>query len=143
MTTDAMTALEARMIAIDDERDRLEAEDNKLKSERAALEEQLIKQWQEAGKQRVRLNGRTLYLRRDLYVSAEKDAAGEARTQEVIAALDALELDEFVSETYSASRLAAWVREQPVDPKTLLPVLPTPLVGILKVSEKFSLRNTK
>ncbi len=70
------------------------------------LDESLTKQFLEDGIQSTRIDGRTVYLHRDLFASA-KDGDKES----VVTALKACNLGQYVKEDYNANSLKAYVRE--------------------------------
>lgn len=78
------------------------AKDELQRAEQAALDA-----FERAGIQSIKLDGRTTYLRRDLYASTRKGAK-----EALIAALRHHELADLVGETVSGQSLSAYVRER-------------------------------
>jgi hypothetical protein len=77
-----------------------------IESRLGELDESLTRQFIEDGIQSTRIDGRTVYLHRDLFASA-KDGDKEA----VVVALKACNLGQYVKEDYNANSLKAYVRE--------------------------------
>ncbi len=100
------TAELKEFVALEDEEDALKATLKVIGTRLAELSESLTQQFVQDGIQSTRIDGRTVYLRRDIYASA-KDGNKEA----VVAALKACNLGQYVKEDYNANSLKAYVRE--------------------------------
>jgi len=127
--------------------------DSELKSIAARiddLEQALVPQFLADGVASMKVGGRTVYLAQDIHASPLNDRA------EVVAALKASELGQYVSENYNTQSLKALVREVAEEVRLrcqqqdrlfteeeVRTALPSPLGGALKVSFVHSLRSRK
>jgi len=127
--------------------------DSELKSIAARLEDleqALVPQFLHDGVASMRVDGRTVYLARDIYAGPLNDRS------EVIAALKASELGQYVSENYNTQSLKAFVREVAEEVRLrceqeerlftedeVRAALPAPLGDTLKISFVYSLRSRK
>jgi hypothetical protein len=100
------TAELKEFVALEDEKADIKARLRAIESRLGELDESLTKQFLDDGIQSTRIDGRTVYLHRDIYASA-KDGDKEA----VVAALKACDLGQYVKEDYNANSLKAYVRE--------------------------------
>jgi len=139
------TAKLARFVEIEKARRELETRLEELKAERATLEEELLRQFQESGIDSMRVDGMTVYLKREIWAGA-KDGDYERACR----ALREAGLDQYVQERFNTQSLSAYVREQArlladdtAGPDEILAVLPEPLRDAISVTEKFSLRTRK
>lgn len=131
MQTNAALGLAGQMVELDAEIKEAEMLVASIKARRQVVEEQLLEQFAETGTSSVRVNGRTVSMRRDLYskiLDAERlnDALREAG------------FGDLVEEKVNSMRLAALVRE--IDRGDI--EQPEALVGVVDKSEKFSIRVT-
>lgn len=131
MELNAALGLAGQMVEIDAEIEEAEALVASIKARRQVVEEQLLEQFAETGTSSVRVNGRTVSMRRDLYskiLDADRlnDALREAG------------FGDLVEEKVNSMRLAALVRE--IDRGDI--EQPEALVGVVDKSEKFSIRVT-
>lgn len=111
-----------------------EAEAKAYKDEANAIEQQLVEMFTDAGMQNINVDGKTIYLHRSTYA-----ARGEGvEAEDVKAALRAAGAGDLVTETVNANTLSAYVREL-LDGDDA-PGLPEPLVGVLDLGERFSVR---
>jgi len=114
------------------------------------LEQALVPQFLEDGVASMKVDGRTVYIARDIHATPVNDRA------EVIAALKRSELGQYVSENYNTQSLKAFVREVAEDVRLrceqqdrffteeeVRAALPEPLGRVLKVSFVHSLRSRK
>jgi predicted nuclease with TOPRIM domain len=100
------TAELKEFVALEGEKSDLKTRLKAIESRLGELDESLTKQFIEDGIQSTRIDGRTVYLHRDIYASA-KDGDKEA----VIVALKECDLSQYVREDYNANLLKAFVRE--------------------------------
>jgi len=131
MELNAALGLAGQMVEIDAEIKEAEALVASIKARRQIVEEQLLEQFAETGTSSVRVNGRTVSMRRDLYskiLDAERlnDALREAG------------FGDLVEEKVNSMRLAALVRE--IDRGDI--ECPAELAEVVTASEKFSIRVT-
>ncbi len=114
------------------------------------LEQALIPQFLNDGVNSLRIDGRLVYLAQEIYAGPLNDRG------EVIAALKASELGQYVSENYNTQSLRAFVREVAEDVRlrceqeerlfseeAVRAALPAPLGAALKISFVHSLRSRK
>ncbi|HLI82678.1 MAG TPA: hypothetical protein VKV17_02105 [Bryobacteraceae bacterium] len=114
------------------------------------LEQALVPQFLNDGVNSMRIDGRQIYLAQEIYAGPLNDRA------EVIAALKASELGQYISENYNTQSLKAFVREVAEEARLrceqeqrlfteedVRAALPTPLSGTLKISFVHSLRSRK
>jgi len=124
-------------IRLTTERRALKDKDDELKTLIAAVEEQLLSQFQQDGVQRMTCDGHTVHLRRELWASAGGDTPG------LVAALKAAGLGDLCTETVQAQRLSAWVREfdpqKCLAPEAIVNQLPEEVRPAITVSEVFKL----
>jgi len=127
--------------------------DSELKSIAARiddLEQALVPQFLADGVASMKVDGRTVYIAQDIHASPLNDRA------EVIAALKASELAQYVSENYNTQSLRAFVREVAEEARLrcqqqnrlfteeeVRTALPKPLGDALKISFVHSLRSRK
>lgn len=120
-----MDTIEAarRVVALDNRKAELESELDEVKAERARLQEQLIDQMAEKGLQSLNADGRTVYIRREIWASAQ----------------DVSELSEFpataafVKPSVNGQTLSAYVRELPRDDEDN-PIVPEEIKDAVRVS---------
>ena len=114
------------------------------------LEQALVPQFLNDGVASMKVDGRTVYLAQDIYAGPLNDRS------EVIAALKASELGQYVSENYNPQSLKAFVREVAEEVRlrcqqeerlfteeAVRAALPAPLGNTLKISFVHSLRSRK
>lgn len=127
--------LALELIALRDKKDRLDQELKEVVAEMDVVKEPLLKQLQETGVQNVKAGGKTVYLHRQIWAGI-----GEGVTKEqVIEALEAAGLENYIYQTFNSQTLSAWVREQKEGPDGL-PVMPPELAGKLIPREIFEVR---
>lgn len=131
MELNAALGLAGQMVELDAEIKEAERLVESIKARRQVVEEQLLEQFAETGTSSVRVNGRTVSMRRDLYskiLDAERlnDALREAG------------FGDLVEEKVNSQRLSALVRE--IDRGDI--EQPEALVGVVDKSERFSIRVT-
>ena len=128
----------------------LDAELKATKQKLDDLEQVLVPQFIDDGVQRMTVDNRTVSLAQDIYASPPSERA------DVVAALKASELGQYVAENYNTNSLTAFVREvardvailaeregRPYGEDEVLQALPKPLGTALKVSFVHSLRSRK
>ena len=123
-----------RFVALEERRKQLEDEVDGIKAEAAELESALMPQFEQAGIERVSIDGRTVYIERKLWAKA-KDGDKPA----VCKALKRCRLGDYVEETFNTNSLSAYVRELDREGKPLSPAL----AAVLDVSEVFKLRTRR
>jgi hypothetical protein len=114
------------------------------------LEQALVPQFLNDGVASMKVDGRAVYLAQDIYAGPLNDRG------EVIAALKASELGQYVSENYNTQSLKAFVREVAEEVRLrcqqeerlfteeeVRAALPAPLGSTLKISFVHSLRSRK
>jgi hypothetical protein len=98
----------ARLAEIDTRLGELDDEVERLKKERAPLEANILEEWIDRGIQNSRINGRTVFIRRD-FVCGKRAGTD---TDQVCRILKDEGLGRLVAEGYNANSLKAWVKEQ-------------------------------
>lgn len=147
MNTDDIRSMQA----IDGQIDTLEASIADLKKRREKVHETIINSFEREGVQNIRVDGRTFYLRRDVWARAKRGQ--NDRLLEVLRRDD--DTAPLVKSSASASSLAAYVRERiaehdddptlstmPAKKRAAL-VLPPALLAVLEVDETYSIRSQK
>lgn len=137
-------------VCLENRKKDLDAELKATKQKLDDLEQVLVPQFIDDGVQRMTVDNRTVSLAQDIYASPLGDRA------EVVAALKASELGQYVAENYNTNSLTAFVREvardvavaagregRPYGEAEVLGALPQPLGNALKVSFVHSLRSRK
>lgn len=138
------TAELKEFVALEKEKATLKARLKAIDSRLTELDESIAAQFVSDGVQSMRIDGRTVYLHRDIYASA-KDGARDA----VVAALRDCDLGQYVKEDYNANSLTAYVREMVreaeeqarLDNRVIddpAEALPAGLAATLKISTVFS-----
>jgi len=123
-----------RFVALEERRRQLEEEIDQLKAEAVELEQALMPQFEQAGIERVSIDGRTVYVERKLWASAKN-----GDKQALCKALKRARLSQFVQETFNSQSLSALVREWDRDGRPM----PPSLREVLEVSEVFKLRTRR
>lgn len=111
-----------------------EAEAKAIKQEADILEAELIEAFTEAGLQNISLDGKTVFLHRSTFAQRKEGITAD----DVKAALRAAGAADLIGETVNANTLSAYVREFVDDDDNL--ALPEPLVDVLDLGERFSIR---
>lgn len=111
-----------------------EAEAKAYKDEANAIEAQLVEMFTDAGMQNISVDGKTIYLHRSTFAQRAEGVDSE----DVKAALRAAGAGDLVTTTVNANTLNAYVREL-LDGDDA-PGLPEPLVDVLELGERFSVR---
>ena len=137
-------------VCLENRKKELDAEQKQVKQQLDDLEEALVPQFIQDGIQKMTVDGRTVSLVHDIYASPLKER------EDVVAALKASELGQYVAENYNTNSLTAFVREvardvailaeregRPYGEDEVLQALPKPLGSALKVSFVHSLRSRK
>jgi hypothetical protein len=112
-----------------------EAEAGAIKTQADELEVKLIEAFSEEGLQNTKIEGQTIYLRRDLF--AQRKPGVEA--EELEAALVKAGLEHFIKPTVSMQSLSAYLRDLDKAEEDL----PDELAAVVQGFEKFSVRVTK
>lgn len=112
-----------------------DAEAKAIKEQADALEAKLIEAFAEEGIQNVKVDGQTIYLRRDLF--AQKRPGTEASDLE--GALVKAGLDHFIKASVNMQSLSAYLR----DLDKTETELPDELAVVIQPFERFSVRVTK
>ena len=137
----------SEFVALADEKADLEQRLKKIKGRIAKIEPDLIEWLIENECRTISINGRTVYLHRQMWAGAKADEDPEVASANRAALLDALRSDESTEflayDTFNTHTLSAFVRELGVDPETFLPVLPDHLIDLVGVTEKTSVRTRK
>lgn len=123
-----------RFVALEERRRQLEAEVDTIKAETADLESRLLPQFEQAGYEKISIDGRTVYIERKLWAKAKN---GDKSA--VCKALKRCRLGDYVEETFNTNSLSAYVRELDREERPLSPSL----AAVLEVSEVFKLRTRK
>lgn len=118
-------------IQLEQRRRQLEAEIGTIKAQSAELEASLLPQFEQAGMERVSIDGRTVYIERKLWAKPK-----EGDKQAVCKALKRARLGDYVQESYNSNSLSAYIRELDREGRSLSPGL----AKVLEVSEVFKLR---
>lgn len=126
------TSIPARIVEIDERRAAIRAEEERLKEERLKLEERLTEQMGEEGIQSLSINGRTVYLRSEIWAAATDVSALEAYP----------ETAQLVKPTVNGQTLSAWVRELPRDDNDH-PILPPAVAEAVRVSTPIKIGSRK
>lgn len=106
-----------------------------VKEEIAQLQDKLLKDFEREGVANLTVDGRTVYLHRQLWARARP----EVERHEITSALKRAGLGQFVSESFNMQTLSAWVRELEAAEEAL----PPELSDVLTTSEVWSLRVRK
>jgi len=123
--------LAGQMVEIDAEIKEAEALVASIKARRQVVEEQLLEQFAESGTQSVKVNGRTVSMRRDLYSKV-------LDPERLNDALRAAGFGDLIEEKVNSMRLSALVRE--IDRGDV--ERPAEFEGVVEASERFSIRVT-
>lgn len=136
---------------LDGQVEKLEDQIKTLKQRREKVHQRVVDSFEREGVQNVRVDGRTFYLRRDVWARPKKGLgpalvallASDDRTEDLVAA------------SVTPAKLAAYVREQIAahdDDPTLSTmdakrraavVLPAALLALLEVDETYTIRSQK
>lgn len=100
------TANLKEFVALEDEKAAIKTRLKTIENRLGELDESLTNEFLEDGIQSTKIDGRTVYLHRDLYASAK-----EGDKEAVVAALKQCDLGQYVKEDYNANSLKAYVRE--------------------------------
>ena len=130
--------LALELIALRERFEAATAEVKSLEEQMDALKEPLLKQLQETGVQNVKAGGRTVYLHRQVWAGLGEGVSKE----QVIEALEAAGMEDYVYKTFNSQTISAYVRDQKEGPDGL-PVLPPELAGKLVAKEVYEIRVRK
>jgi len=95
-------------VRITKEKDELDARLTAKKAEQSRLEQQVLYELAQSGIQNIKIDGKTLYMRADTYVSVKEGVDPEAAMK----VLDDLDLGDFHKERITLQSVSAWVRER-------------------------------
>lgn len=121
-----------QLIEIKKQLDELDAQTKKLKAEFEALGPEVIQYLEQEGLDRVTMDGRTVFVRRQLWASVKKDPF----------ALDILRdngLGDFIEEKVNSQRISSYVREFEKNGQEI----PEWCSEALNISEKFNVSIVK
>jgi len=137
-------------VALEKRRKELDSELKNIAARLDDLEQALVPQFLTDGVNSLRIDNRLVYLAQEIFASPLNDRS------QVIAALKASELGQYVSENYNTQSLKAFVREvaeearvrcqqeqRPLTEEDVRHSLPAPLGDTLKISFVHSLRCRK
>jgi len=137
-------------VALEKRKRDLDSELKSIAAQLEDLEQALVPQFLNDGVNSLRIDNRLVYLAQEIFASPLNDRG------EVIAALKASELGQYVSENYNTQSLKAFVREVAEDirlrcqqeerlftEEEVRAALPAPLGNTLKISFVHSLRSRK
>jgi hypothetical protein len=147
-----MTSLK-RFVELETKKKEIDAELKRVNKELDELESALIPDFVLDGVQSMNVDGRTVYLARDIYAGVAEGATKDS-------VIDALKANDetcaFIAEGYNANTLKAWVREKakpaeeacvkaglPFDEDAIRAALPEEFRNVLKVSIVPCLRSRK
>ena len=127
-TEGALSVLVAEYAQKTEQRRQLDAESKRLATEIAALDEQLVEAFAQAGIQNIKTKtGQTVYLNREVFAKLIGDH------KKALTAFRRAGLADFVKETVNAQTLRAYVREMDE-------VLPKGLQPYVDITEVFRMR---
>lgn len=137
-------------VALERRKRELDSELKQIAARLDDLEQALVPQFLNDGVNSMRIDGRLVYLVQEIYAAPMNDRG------QVVAALKASELGQYVSENYNTQSLKAFVREVAEDVRLrceheerlfteeeVRAALPAPLGAALKISFVHSLRTRK
>ena len=111
----------------------LEAKVKRMKATLRLAEQDVLTELSHSGTQRITIDGKTLYVRQDLYASVKPGVDPEAAMK----VLDDLNLTEFHKERITLQSVSAWIRERrandeeiPADFKAVFKAEPVFRVGV-------------
>lgn len=120
------TASLKRLLTLNAEKDELEARLKTVNSEREHITQTILDRWSEDGTQSIKLDGKTVYLRRSVYAKVlDREHVAEALRE---AGLDSML-------TPNTNTLSAWLREKEENGEPM----PPGLDGIVGTYERFAL----
>lgn len=120
------TAPIRQLIALNGEKDALEARLKEINADRERVTQSILDRWSEDGTQSIKLDGKTVYLRRSVYAKVlDREHVAEALRE---AGLDFML-------TPNTNTLSAWLREREENGEPI----PPGLDGIVGTFERFAL----
>ena len=126
-----------KLLRLDAQKKELEEELDEVKKARKEVEEKLLDQFAKAGVKSMNVDGKTVYLHKQLWATPKNKDGGRA---EVCAVLKSLGMGrEYVVENFNTNSLSAFVRELDEQNEEL----DVKLQRVLNVVAKFSLRVRK
>ena len=121
---------------------RVDSEAKRIAQKMAQISDAVIAAFQDNALEKWTSNGRTLSLRRELWAGHQED-----QKENLLEALKAAGLHEYVSEGYNTMSLSAFVREADPDsqltPEEIIAKLPPEIQPFIKVSEKIKIGHRK
>lgn len=115
-----------RLLALNTEKDALEAQLKDVNAERERITQGILDRWSEDGTQSIKIDGKTVYLRRSIYAKV-------LDREHVAAALRDAGLDFML--TPNTNTLSAWLREKEENGEPI----PQSLDGVVGTYERFAL----
>ena len=125
-----------KYVDLENHRSKIEDELKSVKAQLADLEAGVLLYFERQGLDRATLDGRTLYLRRDLYAGREEGVDAER----AIEALEAAGFGDYVKRGIVTVSLSALFREREKDGE---PAVPAALVGVMVANEVFRVGSRK
>jgi hypothetical protein len=122
-----------RLVELEWRREKLEDEIKILKQEIDGIKERVCEHFTQTGTQNISIDGRTVYLRRELWASA--------LNVDALAAYPGTA--PLVKPTVHGGALSSWVREIEQLGEDGLPILPPEIKDAVKVSETFRINTRK
>lgn len=113
----------------------LGAESAAVKAEADKMEQELLEAFAESGLTSLKVDGSTVYLRRELWASRRPGAT----PLDVCEAFEKAGMGQFVNQNYNSQTVSAWLRELDASGEPV----PEPVDQVLTAAEKFSLRVIK
>lgn len=121
-----------KILNLDDEKKRLDARIKEIRAERAVLEETLMNEFAENGINQMKVDGKTVYLTRELWASPkDKDQSFNY--------LKLIGLGDYVAETVNSNSISAFVREMEKSQEPL----PDGFEDHFRVSEVFKIKTRR
>lgn len=132
-------------VALSDEKAALDARLKVVKDELAALSDLLATQFALAGVPRMTVNGRTVYLHRQVWASVQPE---DGDLDAAFKVLERYDMGWMVKPTVNSQTLSARIREmekefEGLDFQDFLDSLPPDLRDALRITEKFEVRSRK
>ena len=122
------------LISLDQQRKDLEEDIEVIKKRRAELETEILDDMAESGISSLKIDGKTVYLKRELWCSPR-----DGDRYKAVGYLKKAGMDFYLEEKFSAHSLSAYVREQDKAGEPL----PAGFDDAFKVSETFKVRVRK
>jgi hypothetical protein len=121
-----------RYAELDERRLSLMREIDSLRKAQSEMEPQILEDMSNSGMESTRVNGRTIYIQRQLW-------AKYSNAYDAVEALKEAGLEDLVSEKFNANQLAAYIRELDAQGEPM----PTEFQGIIEPNEVFHIRTRR